>query len=398
MHEQYSLLAVILITLAAILWVLIAAVIITIIHEAGHAIAIVLLTKEKVSVYLGSHGNIEGSRMITAGRYEFWIIKNILKWKGGLCVPHATEVSDTKRLIYIVAGPITGLILGSVTLCALLLLKPEGLVVPFLILFCIVAFSSFLYNIVPSSNAIISHKGSISYNDGSHIKAILDARKIPSEFDEAATLFDDGKYEEAAKILETLIVKGTRNAEIYRLCVFANIKARNYIKADAVQKQQIAKLGDLNTHDRINLALLKTLLGKYDEAIAYYKHLLQSDKNNKYNLSNLGYTYTIVDRYEEAIQCLDKAISIDSQWYYPYSSRGFAKLKLGQLEEGKQDIDFAMELEGNYSNSYRNLGIYYYEMGQYADAMANFEKAKALDPETQLLDRYTIDTHNRLLS
>ena len=215
---------------------------------------------------------------------------------------------------------------------------------------------------------------------------------MPVSYKEAVVLFREKKYDDAATQLEQALATGTKDPEVYRLAINTHIKLKNYRYANQIQKQQIQKIGNLNTTDRVNLALLKTFLGNYDEAIAYYKHLLQKDGLNRYNLNNLGYTLTLTGQYEEAIPYLDQAIEMNKDFAYAYSNRAYAKMKMGHWEDGKSDNDISLGLDDDNAHAYRNSGLYHFEMAQYEDALTAFEKVRAIDPSFDSINRYISDT------
>ena len=370
---------------------------ITIVHEAGHAVTIAIFTKSKVKVYLGSYGDEQKSVKIPLGIFEVWFKKNILKWKGGLCVPQARSATYWQQFIYILAGPLASLLLSLLLLAALLFYHPGGYYSAFLLVFCIAAGLSFLSNISPGLAGVVTNDGDLTHNDGAQLRKLMDFRKSPAEYNEAAAYMDKKQYGAALDVLVKMINNGTKNADVYRMAVTAQIGLKNYEEADRVQKMQIAKIGNIDAHDRINLGLLKTFLGKYNEAESYYTHLLKTGGDNKYNLNNFGFTLTLMGRYEEAITYLNKAILKDKAFAFAYSNRAFAKMKTGQLEEGKKDNDISMQLDDTNANAHRNAGIYYLETGQYQLALQQLERARELDANTFLLDKLIIEASNKLI-
>ena len=83
-------------------------------HEFGHAILAILLTKQKVVIYIGSHGDPEKSIRIDLGMLIIFFRHNPFTWGPGLCVPTAKTISINKKIIYTLAGPLTSLLIGSI--------------------------------------------------------------------------------------------------------------------------------------------------------------------------------------------------------------------------------------------------------------------------------------------
>jgi hypothetical protein len=66
-------------------------------HELGHAITLMLLTKKGASVYVGSYGNQKQSFKIKLGSLDIWFRYNPIKWSGGLCIPKTDDISLNKQ-------------------------------------------------------------------------------------------------------------------------------------------------------------------------------------------------------------------------------------------------------------------------------------------------------------
>lgn len=313
------------------------------VHEMGHAITACLLTKEKVVVYLGSYGDQEKSKRITAGKLEVWVRMSPLKWSGGVC--EFSNYTPKQYFNIVLAGPLASLLLFVVLLSSYLILRPEDVITSFFLLyFCGWSALIFLFDIAPARDVMSLDQGQLAYNDGAKLRMLRLNNKRP-EYSEALDLSNAERYAEAAVLLDKIIKDGTKSIFIYRAAVNAYMRSKDYEKATLVQQLQFAKFPKLNTEDRISKALLMTKLKKYDEAIDYYKHLLQKGGNNKFNLNNLGYTLALVNRFEEAISYLDKAILIDAQFASAYANRSYANLRLGKPDKGKADRDVALSLD-----------------------------------------------------
>jgi tetratricopeptide (TPR) repeat protein len=367
----------------------------TLVHEAGHAVAMAVLTKEPVTIFLGSYGDRTKCVPVRLGKFEIWIQKNPLKWKGGLCMPGTTNVSTRKQIWYVLAGPFATLLLFGALLATFLVLRPGGTTGAFLALFCLYNGVSFLHNIVPRDIAIGLKRGELTYNDGYKLKTLLAHRRMPPKYFDAIQQYEERHYETAARLFEELIDGRIKNEEVYRMAIECCIEIKAYVRANAIQRAQIDRFGGVNMHDRIHMAAIKIGLGKYDEAIGYLKHLLELHGPNKYNLNNLGYALTLVGQYEAAIPYLNKAITIDDKFAFAYCNRGFAYLQSGQISEGKADTDNSILLDPDNAHAYRNNGLYHLHMGNYSDALEALEKARTMDADIPGLNKHLADARNK---
>ncbi|SEO00261.1 hypothetical protein SAMN05216436_12835 [bacterium A37T11] len=57
-----------------------------VIHELGHAVPAIFLTKEKVAIYIGSFGDPNKSLHVNIGLLEVWFKYSPFLWGRGLCV------------------------------------------------------------------------------------------------------------------------------------------------------------------------------------------------------------------------------------------------------------------------------------------------------------------------
>lgn len=83
-------------------------------HELGHAIPVILLTKQKATIYIGSYGDPKSSIKINFGLLTIYFRYNPLAWRLGLCVPSAKSVSINRQIVYTLAGPIASLIIATI--------------------------------------------------------------------------------------------------------------------------------------------------------------------------------------------------------------------------------------------------------------------------------------------
>jgi tetratricopeptide (TPR) repeat protein len=359
-------------------------------HELGHAIPVILLTKQKATVYIGSHGDPKRSIKINFGVLAIFFRYNPFAWRLGLCVPSAKSVSINKQIVYTLAGPIASLIIATLACYFTFAYDLHGFLKLFLIVFLGSAFLDLLVNLIPNETPIKLYDGSITYSDGYSLRQLFYYRRLPKEYSEAADLYNEQKFADAAVLFEKILTD-IKDENIYRLAISSYLQDKNYEKAKTLS-EAFASTGKMNSDDLSNIALSYSQLGFHDEALKLYDNSLQLNPDNKYSLNNKGYTLNLMDKFEEAISLFDKAIELDKDFAYSYNNRGLAKIKLGWTEEGLEDINRSFELEPNNSYGYRNLGIYHFDKGEFDEAIRLFTKAKELDSSTHMIDELLTDT------
>jgi hypothetical protein len=145
----------------------------------GHAITARLLTKEKVIVYLGSHGDQQSSMRLLAGNLEIWAQKNPLKWRGGVCL--FSDRDPKQQYNIVLAGPLASLLLFAVTLSLLVAFHTASVAIPLLVYFCIWSALIFVSDIIPARRTITLNDGGTILNDGARLKTLRLAKRQNSQ-------------------------------------------------------------------------------------------------------------------------------------------------------------------------------------------------------------------------
>ena len=79
-------------------------------HELGHAIPALLMTREDVTIYIGSLGNPDKSFHVSFGRLTIYCKYNPLFWYKGCCVSFDYNLTIDQRLLLVAGGPVASLL------------------------------------------------------------------------------------------------------------------------------------------------------------------------------------------------------------------------------------------------------------------------------------------------
>ena len=356
----------------------------TLMHELGHGVPALLLTKGKVTLYLGSYGDPKDSIKISIGRLEIFFRKNPFHWKIGLCQMHDEKVSINKQIFVTLMGPIMSLVLAAIVTYYVFFANLNEDFVSLLFFFGISIYFDFFANIIPSKKPIELYDGTVIHNDGQQILSLIKLKSIPLEYTEAVKLYNDRKFKKAGTKLKGLIASNYDKDNVYRLAISAYLNAYDYQNAKLINEEFEKKKGktNFNTYDFNNSGLLKSYLKDFSGGLQDYQISLQLDPDNSLAINNRGYTYLLSQQYDKAIIDFDKAIELEPDQAYAYSNRGLAKIKLGLTKEGLSDIKKSMSLDNENAYAHMNLGVHYFDQGDYAKALEKFELAFKLDENT----------------
>lgn len=362
-----------------------------ILHELGHAIPAILFTRKKVTIYIGSYGETTKSLTFRVGLLEIWV-KKTLFWKTGMCVPSSTTMSLTKKILFVLCGPLASLTFTVISSYYVFKYDMHGSLKMILSFFMLAAIYDFISNIIPSKNPIKLSDGNVGYNDGNLLQKLFYLRRYPNDYETAVKLFNEKKFDKCSIIFKNFLSREFENEEIYRLAYSSYILNKEYALAHQLLTQFETKY-ELNSDDYYNFGYVCTHLKLNEEKSLYFKKSLELNSENPYSLNAIGYYLNTESKYNEALLYLEKAIAIDNTLAHAYNNCGHAKIEIGELEDGLVDVKYSLELDKENSYAYRNLGIYHLKLKQFKLAESLFLKAKEMDKETELVDELISQTN-----
>ncbi|MFD1000001.1 tetratricopeptide repeat protein [Ohtaekwangia kribbensis] len=374
--------------------VLVARPLTVLLHELGHAVPALFLTRQKVTVYAGSYGDSNGTVHFRIGLLEVYFKYNPFSWNTGLCSPSATS-SIYSQILYTISGPIASFIIASVSCYFAFTFELHGFLKLFLIIFLGSAVFDLIFNLIPNEAPVVLQNGHITYRDGFYVKLLFNYIRFSKKYEEALGHYNQKQYQQAASLFDFMLNRGLRDRNTYRAAITSYLQTHDYKMAHQVY-ERLMKYHILTDDDWFNLAICYTGLGLPEKGIEAYDRALTINPNHSSSLNNKGYALILLDKFDEAIPLFDKAIELDNGFAYAYNNRGFCKINAGNLEDGLSDVTHSLQLDPENSYGYRNLGIYYLYKEEYGEALRLFNKAKDLYPETACIDQYIEDARKNL--
>jgi len=142
-------------------------------HEFGHAIPALILTKQRVSIYIGSYGNPKNSYYFKIARLEVWFRFNLFKQQLGLCTSSINSDNTFKKFITLICGPCASLIIATISSYFVFYFDMHGFLKLIVLIFLLSAILDLFLNLIPNSTPIILHNGKKTYNDGQQLKLLF---------------------------------------------------------------------------------------------------------------------------------------------------------------------------------------------------------------------------------
>jgi tetratricopeptide (TPR) repeat protein len=152
------------------------------------------------------------------------------------------------------------------------------------------------------------------------------------------------------------------------------------VEAEHLCQQIVAARQDV--FDALHLlALVQTLLGKKETAVASFDRALKVRPDHAEALSNRGLTLHELKRFEEALASFDEALKGDPNHAEALFNRGLTLHALRRFEEALASFDDALKVRPNYIEALSTRGNVLRELKRYGEALASFDRALKMRPD-----------------
>ncbi len=121
--------------------------------------------------------------------------------------------------------------------------------------------------------------------------------------------------------------------------------------------------------------------GKYEEAIEYFKKVIEKFPSNYEGYFNLGLSYLKKGDLDQAIAQLEKATELNPKSVDAHFALGEAYFSKGEGEKATESFSKAIEIAPENPMAYYDLGIVYYKLERSEEALKAFDKAIELNRE-----------------
>jgi Flp pilus assembly protein TadD len=208
---------------------------------------------------------------------------------------------------------------------------------------------------------------------------------LDRDFKVAVSLYESGKYSDAATQLERLVREVPESFEVQELLglVYA---AQSQDARAAQHLQKAVSLKPDSAPARTNLAANLARLGKLELATEQFKKAAELDPKSFETNHNLGESYVRSGKLADASPYLEKAQQIDPSSYDNGYDLSLAYLQTGRLAEAQQLIQ-ALLKQKNTAELHNLLAEVEEKEEKFVEAANEYEVAAHMDPsESNLFD------------
>ncbi len=360
------------------------------IHELGHAITALLMTKGKVTIYVGTATDDPKGLPLRLGRLEAWLNYRPFSSWGGYCKADFTGQPRYKTSIYVLSGAIFELAIAILLCYFSFHYDTHSALKMVAVLFLVFSIFMLWANLDPFERHRSKEGGNLHLNDGFYLRQLIYAQRYPKYLAQLRELMAQKRWADAAYLAEKLLRYRIVNAEIYRNAIFAQINLQRFTHAQALSDAYLKKYSG-NANDYTHAGYILSSLHLHAEAMLAYEKATALDPKHHVILSNIAFTHQSLTQYAEAIVVYDQVLLIEPTYAYAYSNRGLCKIKLGQVDDGLQDIAQAITLDPKDAYAFRSKGIYHLGRGERAEALTQFEQAKRYYAQTFDIDALILE-------
>ncbi len=187
-------------------------------------------------------------------------------------------------------------------------------------------------------------------------------------FIKALEAYRAGDYQQAGKLFQGHLISNSEDREAYRYYALTFYNQREYLKALEVSEQALEKFPA-----DIGLWLIKgrllEKLGRYQEAVATYDHLIKLDPRNAEVWKEKGNCRIKMGQAEEGLKDLEEARGLAPRDPWVYVALGVAKMRKGEYEAAKDEFNRGLKLDADFAPAYYyrgNLYRYYLKLNKLA--------------------------------
>jgi predicted O-linked N-acetylglucosamine transferase (SPINDLY family) len=156
-------------------------------------------------------------------------------------------------------------------------------------------------------------------------------------------------------------------------------QAGHFDEAEALCKAILR--AEANHFDALHLlAIVRSRLGRLQEALAGYDQALAIKPDNVPALYNRGVTLQGLKRFEDAVASYDQALAIRPDYAEALNNRGNALRDLKRFDDALASYDRALVIKQDFIEAVYNRGVTLQDLKHFDDALVSYDNALSIKP------------------
>jgi len=225
----------------------------------------------------------------------------------------------------------------------------------------------------------------------------------------ARELFKENKYNQTEPLLNQLILKGSKNPEIFQMLGTIYYDRGKFNKAIKAFRRAL-EIEPTYTDASVGLSIILNDLGRYEKGrqvfeeakAALRKNSKEQDPflNEKFSIKHdeLGDMYLQHGRLEDALEQFYRALALSSRKPELTMKVINAYMKMEEDHKALQELEKLVKEYPGYIGARLQLGRIYFEKGEIASAVEQWEAVLLKDPENTEASRLLRQSQNLMES
>lgn len=200
----------------------------------------------------------------------------------------------------------------------------------------------------------------------------------------ARRLVLDGKFEEAAPLLEKAVKSDPENAYLNAQLSEVHLRLNNFEKAE-VHGEKAVNADPKNVEYRKSLGAIYATLKKYPQAKEQYAKIAELDPTNQSAPLLLGILEAESGNFPKGIEVLTKNLQDNPDNVMALFYRAKVYLEMDQIEKAKSDLDRCLTLRPSFVEAGTALGLIYEKTNQPDEAIKIYNRIRGTGQFTKRL-------------
>ncbi|GBB89489.1 hypothetical protein RclHR1_01620001 [Rhizophagus clarus] len=169
-----------------------------------------------------------------------------------------------------------------------------------------------------------------------------------------------------------------------KYCAYLYEMQKDYLNTLSVLDSYL----NINNEDSLILCYYGEILnklGRYNEAIEYFKRAYDVDPENVHNLSRRAITYHMLGKYDEALLDLNKALQLNQSCSLAYHYRGLTFYSMKNINKSISDFEKCVQLDSSDMLARMQLLYLNHKLKKSGDIFSEINQIANIDDDESLL-------------